>query len=184
MLSSSVACSRDQLTKPLGGYEPFYALKFNTDLTVPGDWQSKLWRSVKHTDTSVTRVKGKEKEVIPLRRDDEEGGLFIDYIFVKQGTSEQSMLLNRVVFDRQDERSNLTDEKIRLHIMPAEVVKQVESAMDEVERANASLREGGPLDANETQRQMHGNDIHLPAQANPTGDGKVYEMVIGRHPDE
>ena len=43
-----ISCRRDQLTKPLGGYEPFYALKFNTDLRVPGDGQSKLWRSVKH----------------------------------------------------------------------------------------------------------------------------------------
>ena len=60
-----ISCRRDQLTKPLGGYEPFYALKFNTDLRVPGDGQSKLWRSVKHTDTSVSRVKGKRKKLSP-----------------------------------------------------------------------------------------------------------------------
>ena len=113
----------------------------------------------------------------------------IDYILVKQGTNEHSMLLNRVFLDRQVERSTLNYKKSQLRSMPVEVVEQVESAMDEVERVNASLRDGEPVDNDENQRQSHGNDIYLPTRANPTranptGDGKVYEMVIGWHPDE
>ena len=40
------------------------------------------------------------------------------------------------------------------------------------------------MEFNETQRQRDGNDIYLPARTNPTEDGKSYEVVIGRHPDE
>ena len=77
-----ITCKGDMLMKPLGGYEPFYALKFNTNLRVPGpgEGQSKLWRRIKHADLSVKRVKGKEQEVIPLRRDDTEGCFTIDYM--------------------------------------------------------------------------------------------------------
>ena len=48
------------------------------------------------------------------------------------------MLLNRVSLDRQEERSKVNYNASRIHVMPAEVVEQVESVMDEVERANAS----------------------------------------------
>ena len=68
--------------------------------------------------------------------------------------------------------------------MPAEVVEQVEASIDEVEQLNASIQNDEPVEFDDTQRQRHGNDIYLPARTNPTEDAKVYEMVIGRHPDE
>jgi hypothetical protein len=77
------------------------------------------------------------------------------------------MLLNRVFLDRQEGRLKGNYDASRLHVMPAEVVEQVESVIYEVERANAALHDGGPVDAKETQRQMHGNDIYLPAVIHP-----------------
>ena len=55
-------------------------------------------------------------------------------MLVKQGTREHNLLLNRVFLDRQNERSAANNEKSWLHMMPVEVVEQVEAAMDEVER--------------------------------------------------
>ena len=165
-----ITCKRDQLMKPLGGCEPVYALKFNTNLRVPGEGQLKLWRQIKHTDSSVKRVKGKEQEVIPLRRDDTELCFMIDYMPVRQGTTEHSELLNRVFNVRQEERTQANQEKSWLHAMPAEVVEKVEAAMDEVERLNAAIQNGEPVEFDETQRLRDGNDIYLPARTNPTED--------------
>ena len=102
-----ITCSRNQLAKQLGGYEEFYALKWNANLRAPGEghWQSKLWRKIKHAVPGILRLGGQVHEVIPLRRDAAQRCFCIDYIPVVSASKEHQLLLNRVFLGRQDERT-------------------------------------------------------------------------------
>ena len=60
-----ITCSRSQLTKQLGGYEQFYALKWNANLRARGEGQSKLWCKIKYAVPGILRLGGREQEVIP-----------------------------------------------------------------------------------------------------------------------
>ena len=125
-----IICSRNQLTKQLGGYEEFYALKWNAKLRAPGEGQSKLWRKIKHAVPGILQLGGREQEVIPLQRDAVERCFCIDYIPMVRTSKDHQLLLNRVFLDRQDERTKANVEASWIHMMPATVADEAKAALD------------------------------------------------------
>ena len=125
-----ITCSRDQLTKQLGGYEEFYALKWNANLRAPGEGQSKLWRKIKHAVHGILRLGGREQEVIPLRRGADQKCFCIAYIPLVSASKDHQLLLNRVFLDRQDKHTDANVEASWIHMIPAVVADEVKAALD------------------------------------------------------
>jgi hypothetical protein len=155
-----ITCARDQLTKQLGGYEQFYALKWNANLRAPGEGQSKLWRKMKHAVPGIMRLGGREQEVIPLRRDNVQGCFCIDYIPLVSASKDHQLLLNRVFLDRQDERSKANVEASWLHMMPADVADKAEAAIDLATEGMGSNSELYPFSPVFTENHENSQNIN------------------------
>ena len=83
------------MAKSLGGYEPFYAVKWNANLRVGGAGQSKLWRKATDMPDAVKRIPNQRQEVIPMRRDNDLRAFMIDYLPIERASKEHGELLNR-----------------------------------------------------------------------------------------
>ena len=78
----------------------------------------------------ILRLGGREQEVIPLRRDADQGCFSIDYIPLVSASKDHQLLLHRVFLDRQDERTEANFKASWMHMIPALVADEAKAALD------------------------------------------------------
>ena len=115
---------------------------------------------MKHAVPGIMRLGGREQEVIPLRRDYEQGCFCIDYIPLVSASKDHQLLLNRVFLDRQDERSKANVEASWLHMMPADVADKAEASIDLATEGMGSNSELYPFSPVFTENHENSQNIN------------------------